>query len=235
MPRIVGLHRIYKAAIALALLAMLGCNGFGTGDATLPGNTLPTSSQTSYRFVGNIGTPFVATISDARSSWVINGVVPLSVVMVNVPLLNNAAGPVRIVATKLTNDSRLLSVEVLNGFSVQQISSTNANYGLAVANFGARLNALAAPASPDVRFFVKGPATATFNATVEDLSNGFVLQSRAPSIILFDTPNGGSQSARVDGIFSIVQLIGPMSIDLSFNGQVVHAGGSAGTIPIKIN
>lgn len=233
--RTVELRQLYKAVIALTLLAGLGCNGFGTGNSTEPGNTPPVGSQTSYRFVGNIGTPFVATISDARSSWVINGVVPLTVIMINVPLLNNAAGPVRIVATKLTNDPRLLSVEVLNGFSVQQIASTNANYGLVVASFGARLNALAAAASPDVRFFVKGPATATFNATVEDLSNGFVLQSRAPTIILYDTPNGGSQSDRVDGIFSIVQLIGPMSIDLSFNGRVVHAGGSAGTIPIKIN
>jgi hypothetical protein len=233
--RAVGFRQFYKAAITVALLAGLGCNGFGTGNSTQPGNTPPTSSQSSYRFLGNIGTPFVATVTDARSSWVINGVVPLTVLLVNVPLLNGQSGPTRVIATKLTNDPRLLSVELINGFSVQQIASTNANYGLVVANFGARLNALAPPASPDVRFFVKGPATATFNATVEDLTVGYALQSRAPTIILYDMPNGGSQSDRVDGIFSIVQLIGPMSIDLSFNGRVVHAGGSAGTIAIKIN
>lgn len=229
MMRRPGIYRLLEAAIAFAALAGIGCNGFGTGDATQPGSTPPIGAQVSFRFLGTTNTPFAATISDARSSWRITGVVPLTVIIVN------QQNPTRIVGTKLTNDTALFSAEVLSGFSVQDISSTYFNYGTVVASFGDKLKALAPPASPDVRFFVRGPSTAVFNATVEDLSNSYVVQSRVPTMILFDQPNSGSQTERVDGLFSIVQLIGPMSIELSFNGRIVEAGGPGGTIPIKIN
>src|SRR4029077_12890064 len=127
------------------------CGGFGTGNATQPGNTPNTSTQIIFRMVGNIGTPFCATISNNRSSWQIRGVVPLNIIIANGPLPNSN----RIVATKLTNDSRLLSIEVISGFGAAQIFSTFPNYGVKGGNIGARLDALAPAANPDVRFFIK--------------------------------------------------------------------------------
>ena len=216
------------ALIALSLAALCGCNGFGSGNATQPGNTPNVAAQTSFRMVGNVGTPFVATVSDQRSSWEIRGVVPLNVIIAN------GNSPARVVATKLTNDTQLLSVEVISGFGVASISSTFANYGMVVGSVNGKLNALAPRASPDARFYINGPASAVFNATVEDESTAYVLQSRAPCVILYDSPNSNSLTGRVDGLFNLVSGGGTLSIDLSFDGNVVHAGGS-GTVTIKIN
>jgi hypothetical protein len=171
----------------------------------------------------------VATVSDQRSSWVINGVVPLNIIIAN------GNFPVRIAATKLTNDNSLLSVEVINGFGVAALTSTIANYGTAVGSLNGKLLAFAPPASPDVRFYLNGPANAIFNATVEDSSTAFVLQSRIPCVILFDSPDNNSPNAHVDGIFnSVGGAGGPLAIDLNFNGQLVQGGGS-GTVTVKIH
>ena len=212
----------------IALAAVCGCNGFGSGNATQPGNTPNVAAQTSFRMVGNLGTPFVATVSDQRSSWVIQGVVPLNV------LIANGNFPARIVATKLTNDNALLSIEVINGFSVATISSTFANYGMVVGSLNGKLNALAAPASPDVRFYINGPASGVFNATVEDSSTAYVLQSRAPCLILYDSPNNNSLTGHVDGIFNLVGGAEYLDIDLNFDGAIDTSGGS-GTVTVKIN
>jgi len=222
--------------LALIGLALLGCNGFGTGNSTLPGNTPPISAQSVYRMVGNIGTPFVATISDARSSWTLSGVVPLNILIVNIPSPGaGAAGSTRIVATKTTNDSRLLSAVLITGFGVAQVASTFSNYGTIVGGINGKLTALAPPASPDVRYYVKGPATAVFNAVIEDSSTSFALQSRVATVILQDSPNGGSQSGHVDGIFNLVQDIGPLDIDLFFNGKLVSHAAGGGSQIVKVN
>lgn len=214
-------------ALAAALLILPGCNGFGTGNSTLPGSTPDVAQQVSFRFVGNAGTPFLATVTDSRSSWQMHGVVPLNVIIAN------GTHPNRIVATKLTNDQRLLGVEIINGLGVGNVSSTFANYGLVVAGINGELDALAPPANPDVRFYVKAPPGGVFNALVEDESNSYVLQSTAPTVILYDSPNGNSQNGRVDGIFTRVTG-GPFSIDLTFNKSFTHVSGS-GTVTIKIN
>ncbi|MGH7839462.1 MAG: hypothetical protein ACREQC_16780 [Candidatus Binataceae bacterium] len=225
-----------KVAGAFALLALLGCNGFGTSDATQPGNTPPVASQTVYRLVGNIGTPFVATISDTRSSWTLSGVVPINIIIVNIPSPGAGAnGPTRIVANKLTNDSTLLSVEIISGFTVAAVSSTFAHYGAVVGGIDGRLAAIAPKASPDVRYIIKGPATAVFNALIEDSSTSFALQSRVQTVILQDSPNGGSQSGHVDGIFNLVQDLGPLSIDLFFNGNLVSHAAGGGSQIVKVN
>jgi hypothetical protein len=222
-------YRAVTALIGLWLASIfgLGCNGFGSGNATEPGSTPSVASQVSFRMVGTIGTPFVATVSNQRSSWKINGVVPLNV------LIANGNYPARIVATKLTNNNALLSIEVIVGYGVATISSTFSNYGMVVGSVNGKLNALAPPASPDARFYINGPANGVFNATVEDETTAYVLQSRAPCIILYDSPNGNSLSGRVDGIFNPVSG-GALSINLSFNGRVVSAGGT-GTVIVKIN
>jgi hypothetical protein len=51
-------------------------------------------------------------------------------------------------------------------------------------------------ANPDLRIFVAGPAKAPYSALVEDSQTGFVIDDHAPTLIMFDTPNG-----KVDGNF----------------------------------
>jgi len=219
----------YSAAALIVLAVLCGCNGFGSGNATQPGSTPNVAAQTSFRMLGNIGTPFVATVSDQRSSWVLQGVVPLNVIIAN------GNFPARIVATKLTNDNALLSVEVISGFGVSSISSTFANYGMVVGSLNGKLKAFAPPASPDVRFYVNGPANGVFNATVEDSTTAYVLQSRAPCVIFYDSPNNNSLTGHVDGLFNLVSgASGPLAIDLNFDGALVQAGGG-GTVTVKIN
>lgn len=222
----------WLASLLVALAVLGGCNAFGTGDSTLPGNTPNVAAQTSFRMVGDLGTPFVATVSDQRSSWEIRGVVPLNVIIAN------NVNPARIVATKLTNDNQLLAIEVISGFGVANISSTFSNYGVVVGSVNGKLKAFAPPASVDARFYINGPANAVFNATVEDESNAFVLQSRAPCVILYDSPNGNSTTGRVDGLFNLIGGAGgPLTIDLVFNGNVVQAvgGSTGGTVTVKVN
>jgi hypothetical protein len=227
--RFESVRSILKGLICLALLALLGCNGFGSGNSTLPGSTPNLAAQVVFRMVGNLGTPFLATVADQRSSWQIHGVVPLNIIIAN------GNNPDRIVATKLTNDTELLSVEVISGFAIATVSSTIANYGVVVAGINGKLKALPPPASPDVRFFVNGPARGIFNAIVEDQTTAFVLQSSAPCVILYDHPNNNSVTGRVDGIFNVVGGAGgPLSIDLRFDNGFAHASGG-GTQTVKIH
>jgi hypothetical protein len=200
----------------VGVAAAAGCGGFGAGNATSPGSTPNISSQSSYRIVGTIGTPFFAIISDARSSWQIRGIAPLSIVIAH------DTPPDRILAVKTVNDNSLLSVEVTTGFTVQKLASTSDPFGVAVAGVRGALPAFAPAASPDVRFFVKGPDIGIFNALIEDQVNGEVVQSRVPSLILFDSPAGGA-NGRVDGIFTEVTFPGPFDIDLIYNGAVVRS------------
>ena len=201
-------------ALALALWAITaaGCNGFGTTDITLPGNTQNIPPQNSFRIVGQIGTPFVATIADTRSTWTIHGVVPLNIVIVN------NAPPVRIRVNKLVNDKALLGIEIVKALSVEQLDATVDGFGLAVGNFG-RAPAFPPAASPDVRFFVRGPSEQIFDALIEDDQNAEVVEATAPAMILFDSPASG----RVDGIFTEVGFLGGFSIDLFYNNLLVQS------------
>jgi len=208
---------IRRGAVAALLcgLLMTSCGGFGTTNITSPGSTPNISAQTSFRIVGRVGTPFAATISDARSTWNIQGVVPLSIVIVN------NAPPIRVSVNKLVSDNSLISLEIINGFSVQQLASSVDNFGVAVGNFG-KVGPFAAPAFPDVRFFVKGPDEEVFDALIEDQSHGEVVEARAPALLLFDSPAGGN-GARVDATFTAVQFLGGFSIDLLYNGALVKS------------
>lgn len=220
-----------RAALVLIATLLAGCGGgFGAGNSTSPGSTPNISQQTSYRIVGTIGTPFMATLSNTRSSWRLSGAIPMSIVVVN------DKPPDRILVTKLSNDSRLLSVEIITGFNVKVLASTVDRYGVAVGAVpvGApaqQLTAFASPANPDVRFYVNGPAVTIYDALIEDETQGNVVQSRAPSVILFDSPNSNS-SGRVDGIFNEVNSLGPFSIDLVIDGSLVATarGGTSATL-----
>jgi hypothetical protein len=190
-----------------------GCNNSqNTGS---PGNTPNIPPQSSYRIVGDVGTPFSALVSDSRSSWQMSGTIPQSIAIVN------DSPPDRIMATKTSNNARLLSVQVIQGFTVGTLDSTISNFGVAVGSAGGALPAFAFPALPDVRFFVKTPVGGLFNALIEDNKNSYAIESRVPTVILFDSPNGG-QSGRVDGLFSQVAFSGVFQVDLVINGQLIQ-------------
>jgi hypothetical protein len=219
---------ICETVILLGIALLAGCGGFGSTNTTNPGSTPNIPQQTSFRIVGDLGTPFVATVSDGRSSWVVFGAIPTSIVIVN------DTPPDRILVTKLSNDTRLLSLEIVTGFSVELLSSTVDNYGSAVGavNTGKiGLTSFAPPASPDVRFYVNGPAIEIFDALIEDQTQANVVQTRAPAVLLFDSPNGGG-SGRVDGIFTAVSFFGPFDINMTVNGTIVDSliGGTSGSV-----
>jgi hypothetical protein len=208
-----GSFKILLRGISLLVCsgALAACGGvFGQTDITSPGNTPPVPPETGFRIVGTLGTPFVATVSDTRTSWTVKGSIPLSILIVNNTL------PGRMVVTKLKNDSSLLSAEVITGIAVVALSSTSQPFGSAAVQAGGNVGAFPPPASPDVRFFVKGPNTGVFVGLIGDLTKGFAVEARAPAVFLFDSPNG-----RVSGTFSLVSTIGPFDIDLTFDGVVV--------------
>jgi hypothetical protein len=220
-----SIRRATVAAILCGLL-MTSCGGFGSSNNTSPGNTPNISAQTSFRIVGRIGTPFSARISDSRSTWNILGVAPLSVVIVN------NSPPIRVSVNKLVSDNSLLSLEILNGFTVKQLASSTDNFGVSVGNFGGKVGNFAPLASPDVRFFVKGPNVELFDALVEDTRHGEIVEARAPALILFDSPAGGT-GGRVDATFSAVQFLGDFNIDLIYNGAVVRTALKGTSVTMK--
>jgi hypothetical protein len=220
-----SIRRATVSAIFCGLL-MTSCGGFGSSNNTSPGNTPNIAAQTSFRIVGGIGIPFSARISDSRSTWNVMGVTPLSIVIVN------NSPPIRVSVNKLISDNSLLSLEIINGFTVKQLDSSTSNFGVSVGNFGGKVGNFAPPANPDVRFFVKGPSVELFDALVEDTKQGEIVEARAPALILFDSPAGGN-GGRVDATFSAVQLLGNFSIDLIYNGTVVRSAFGAPTLTMK--
>ncbi|MBV8775343.1 MAG: hypothetical protein JO166_23870 [Deltaproteobacteria bacterium] len=210
---------------ALAIMLVLGCQSQNTGS---PGNTPNIAPQSSYRILGDIGTPFQALVSDSRSSWQVSGTIPTSIVIVN------DTPPDRILVTKVTNDARLLSLQVIQGISVGTLDSTVSPFGTAVGNIGGTLPAFANAASPDVRFFVKTPLAGVFTGLVEGVSLSSAIESRVPAVILFDSPNGG-QSGRVDGIFNQVSFAGVFEVDLVVNGQLAQSVSGGNSVTVKGN
>jgi len=208
--------------LAGAALAMLG--GCNTGNTGSPGSTPNKPQQTSYRIVGDVGTPFRAIVSDARSSWQVSGTIPTAISIVN------DDPPDRILVTKTSNDSRLLSLQMIQGFSIETLASTVNSFGSAVGNVGGTLPALANAASPDVRFFVKTPLVGVYDALIEDETTSFAIESPIPGVVLFDFPNGG-KSGRVDGIFNQPFFTGAFEVDLVVNGTLIQTG-SGGSVTL---
>jgi len=203
--------------IFLAIAALGGCQSGNTGS---PGNTPNKPQQSSYRIVGDVGTPFDAVVSDSRSSWQVSGTVPAAIAVVNdIP-------PDRIQVTKTSNDGRLLSLQAIQGFTVVTLASTVSSFGTAMGSIGGTLPALALPASLNVKFFVNTPQGGVFDALIEDQTTSFALESPVPTTILFDSPNGG-KAGRVDGIFNQPSFTGPLDVNLMINGQLVQTATGA--------
>jgi hypothetical protein len=221
--RISSLIAFGVCILATAAISLGGCQ---TGNTGSPGNTPNIAPQSSYRVVGEIGTPFQALVSNSRSSWQFAGTVPTSIVIVN------DSPPDRILVTKASNDSRLLSLQIIQGLSVGTLDSTVSPFGTTVGNIGGTLPSFAQPASPDVRYFVNTPISGLFNALIESANMSSALESRVPAVILFDKPNGGG-SGRVDGVFAQPTFTGVLQVDLVVNGQLVQS--ASGGNPVTVN
>ncbi len=194
------------AALAFSVAA---CNN-QTGFSGSVGNTPNGPALASYEILGTIGTPFSATVSDAQSSWSFQGNVPLSVVICNNVL------PARVIATKTTSNANLLSVEILLGGTVKELQSTSAPFGTVSVQAGGTLSSISSPAFPDLRIFAAGPATQRYTALVEDTTTGFVISARAPTLILFDSPDG-----KVDATFFGNGQYPVFDLNMTLGGAVV--------------
>ena len=197
------------------LTGLSACNNNYIGFAGYVGNTPPTSPETVFKVLGTVGTPFTLLISNARSSWQVQGNVPLNINIVNSPMINGQT-TARMVATKLSSDNNLLSLQITNGFTVMGAVSTSAPYGTITAQTVTPLTQIAPHAQPDVRIFVFGPAGERFSGLVEDSQIGYLVNQRVPALFLFDSPNG-----KIDGQFTQIQSFGPFAINMTYNGVVV--------------
>jgi hypothetical protein len=197
------------SAVGALLVSIAACNN-QTGFSGSVGNTPNGPRLPSFEILGTAGTPFTATLSDARSSWTFQGVTPLSVVIANV------ASPSRLIVTKTTATTNLLSLEIILGFHIFDVQSTSAPFGTVSVQGTGTLNSIAAPASPDLRIFLSGPLNQHYQALVEDTLTGFVIDSRAPTLILFDSPNG-----KVDATFFGGGSFPTWTANMTLDGSVV--------------
>jgi hypothetical protein len=199
-----------RAAWSALALSIVACNSGLGGFSGSVGNTPKGPALTSFRALGTTGTPFTATVSNSRSSWTLQGTVPLSI-----EIINNVQ-PARMIATKTVSDGSLLSLQVINGSNLLEVSSTTAPFGTVQVQTRKKFSTIAPAAAPDLRIFVKGPAGERFSALIEDLSQGFSVDDRAPTLFLCDTPNG-----KVTGQFFQIQNLGPFDINMTLSGIVV--------------
>jgi hypothetical protein len=205
--------RILSMGAIGAALAVYGasCNN-QTGFSGSVGNTPNGPKLPSYQILGDTpGTPFTATISDDRSFWTLQGNVPLSIVICNPPSSN-----AQLVVTKTTSDNSSLSAEIITGNHIKDVQETSAPFGTVQVQIG-RQNSAPSAANPDLRISLLGPLNVKYQALVEDSSTGFIVQARAPTLIVFDTPNG-----KVDAtFFSGGRNFGNFTANMTLNGIVV--------------
>jgi hypothetical protein len=208
------------SALAAFALSVAACNNNQGGFSGSVGNTPDGPPLTTYKITGTPGTPFTATVSNARSSWTLQGNVPLSMVICNNIL------PAEIIATKTSSDNNLLSIQIINGNNVRGAASTTTPFQPVSLQTGGKLLEISPPANPDLRIFDSGPTKARYQALIEDSKNGFVVDERAPTLIFFDTPDG-----KVDGqFFPVNRDFGTFNLDMTLDGSVVatvDAGPSA--------
>src|SRR5215471_9529895 len=143
---------LLRTLASVLCVSAAACNNSLGGFGGFVGNTAPVPPSTGFKVLGNVGTQFTLTISNANSSWIVPGTIPL-----NVWIVNNAT-PVRMIATKLANNNSLMSLEIDNGGVILSLQSTTAPYGVvSIQTSGGTLNTLAPQAIPDLRIYVNGP------------------------------------------------------------------------------
>ncbi len=220
-----------KSRLAILALAMLcvcalaqsgcgslsGCGGL-TGFSNAPftgcsgGQGIP--PQSSINFVGTNGTVFRAIISDTVASYTLQATVPLKVIYVN-----NVA-PVRILATDLSPNGFVLSVQALSAFTTTQLATTSVQGSTISVNVGGALPALAGPPACDVRFIVNGPVNQTYEALLEQNNNAYENLTTSPTYYLL-----GGASGDVDGVFTeLSPYFGAINVQLVINGVLADIG-----------
>jgi hypothetical protein len=201
------------AAIAVCVAACNNQTGFsGSVGSTPNGPKLP-----SFQILGTTGTPFTATINDDRSFWTLQGNVPLSIAICNAPTANG-----RLTVTKTSSDNSLLSAEIITANHVKDLQQTMAPFGTVQVQIGKQTSVPSA-ADPDLRISLLGPIALKYQALVEDIDTGFIVQARAPTLIVFDTPNG-----KVDATFFGPNNHTTFTANMIFNGEVVVPTTSGG-------
>jgi hypothetical protein len=221
---------LVSALLGVMALAQSGCgNTFGCGglggtsssqfNGCSGGNNVP--PQSSINFLGNVGTPFTATISDTKAAYSFNGVVPLQVVYVNnVP-------PLRIIATNLSTTPSLLSIQTLSAFTTISLTSTNTPGATISVNVGGTLPAIAGAAACDVRFYVEGPLGQFYQSLLEQNNNAYENTTATPNLFLL-----GQASGDVDGVFQEVRAqLGTIRVNLMIDGKLAaHDSGTTFTV-----
>lgn len=210
------------SAIGAALIFFAGACNNQSGFSGSVGNTPNGPPLASYEILGTEGTPFTATVSDTRSSWTFQGNTPVSVIIANNIL------PASVVATKTTSSNALLSVEIISGFHVANLQSTSAPFGTVSLQVGGMLGSISPPADPDLRIFLSGPRNLNYQALVEDIDTGFIIQARAPTLILFDTPSG-----KVDATFFGPTDFTTFTANMTLNGEVVASKKTGPNLTIR--
>jgi hypothetical protein len=195
------------AAIAVCVAACNNQTGFsGSVGSTPNGPKLP-----SFQILGTNGTPFSATIQDDRSFWTFQGNVPLSIAICNPPNRNAL-----LTVTKLSSDTTsTVSAEIITGNHVKDVQATKMPGGTIQVQIGKQRTEPSA-ADPDLRIDLLGPLKLKYQALVEDIDTGFIVQARAPTLIVFDTPNG-----KVDATFFGPNNHTTFTANMTFDGEVV--------------
>jgi hypothetical protein len=212
-------------AFAWAAATVAGCQQglgvFTTGVGSTP-NRPPGAA---LRVLGQPGTQFTAAVSDSQSTWLIQGSIPLSVVLVN------STTPVKMVATKLAPGTGILSLQLTVGSAVSVVDSTSEPFGTATVQSDPANPGFSPPppaANPDIRLFVKGPQGERFSGLVEDTERGFVINDRSPTLFLVENPVG-----KVDAVINQIQNLGPFEVDLIVSGAVVAQVTGGPTVSLR--
>jgi len=202
------------AAIAVCVAACNNQTGFsGSVGSTPNGPKLP-----SFQILGTTGTSFTATIQDDRSFWTLQGNVPLSIAICNPPTANAL-----VTVTKTTADNTsILSAEIITGNHAKDFQETTTPGATIQVQIGKQTTEPSA-ADPDLRISLLGPIKVKYQALVEDIDTGFIVQARAPTLIVFDTPNG-----KVDATFFGPNNHTTFTANMTLGGEVVVPTTSGG-------
>jgi hypothetical protein len=209
--------KMYRGALVILACYATACGGgaFGTANPTAPGNTSKAVAEQALWVLGTPGTPFQAVLTDTEQSWTFRGVVPQMSVIVN------PSPGVQMTVTKLSNDSSLMTTELITANILVAEASTTDPFGTIVVQTFGGVPGIAPRANPDYRFFMKGPSNGLLNGLVEDLTISYVFEARAPALFMFAHPDG-----RVDAVINSVDEAGEILVDaLSGNAPIVEQSG----------
>ncbi len=195
-----------KLPIALFSCALLaaGCNYFQEKFGP------PAPQEQGFQLLGPQGTPFSAIISDLTASWQVQGAVPLEIVVLN------GTPQVRMVVTKLRNDSSIISVDALSAGSIVYSNSESLPFSTTQLQLTSIVPTLAPPANPDIRYLVLAPYGMNITGTIEDQNLEFQIAAIVPVLFIFENPVGATTGQFTESAIGY----GPMTVQLFQNGKL---------------